>query len=330
MRIDVIIPAYNARSTLFRALCSIGAQSVAEEVDVTVVDDCSTDGGYTDVIATFQGFLSIRLLRLPENRGPGYARQAGIDRAVNPLIAFVDADDTLFESYSLERLRRALADDGNIFRVSGAVMVMGTGKETLRSEVRGDPEGSVYGRLYRRSFLDRHGIRFPDSRANEDAGFNFLVNMCGYGNGRSVNLKEIVYCVHSNLAGLSHAGKAPFPLDRGFEGYAENMTYAVGEAMKRDVPMTAVLYYAARTMYRLYLLYMKCLAWDPGLAEKNLPHCRKYDQEVFQPLESLVSGETHASLYSQVMAEEYCRNLPEPFIPPMSVRDFLASLRGSL
>ena len=46
VRVDVIVPSYNAHKTLRRALLSVTAQSIADEIDVTVVDDCSPRGGY--------------------------------------------------------------------------------------------------------------------------------------------------------------------------------------------------------------------------------------------------------------------------------------------
>lgn len=44
-RIDVIVPCYNAHATLRRALLSVAVQSIAGEIDVTIVDDCSPSGG---------------------------------------------------------------------------------------------------------------------------------------------------------------------------------------------------------------------------------------------------------------------------------------------
>ena len=45
--IDVIIPAYNVPDNiLFRCLASIACQDIVEDVEVTIVDDASTEQNY--------------------------------------------------------------------------------------------------------------------------------------------------------------------------------------------------------------------------------------------------------------------------------------------
>ncbi len=326
MRIDVIIPAYNARGTLFRALCSVGMQSIAPETDVTVVDDASTDGGYEEIVSAFEAFLSVRLLRLAENRGPGFARQYGIDHTENPLIAFLDADDTFFESFSLERMRQVLEANANSCGVSGGLVVMGPGKESLQHFTGNDPGGSVVGRIYRRAFLQRQGISFPDSRANEDAGFSILVRLCAAPNEAAMKIRDVVYCAHYSPGGLFHGGKKPFRFDEGFAGCAENMSYAIRESMKRSVPVAPVFELAVRTMYSLYLLLMKCLTREPELVEQNWRHCRRFWEEVYHPIEDLVPRETHERLYAEVTTQEFGLGPAEAFIPAMSLQSFLDRL----
>ena len=48
-KIDVIIPAYNVPdSILFRCLASIACQDIVNELEVTIVDDASTEFEITD------------------------------------------------------------------------------------------------------------------------------------------------------------------------------------------------------------------------------------------------------------------------------------------
>ena len=44
MRIDVIIPAYKAQDTIIRTLSSIAMQTIKDDVDVTIVNDCDGVG----------------------------------------------------------------------------------------------------------------------------------------------------------------------------------------------------------------------------------------------------------------------------------------------
>lgn len=101
--ISVIVPLYNKRSTIERAL-----RSVSDQVDVTteviVVDDGSTDGSGEFVESLDRA--NINLIRQP-NAGPGAARNRGAAAASGSLLAFLDADDewcTTFLKYGTRAL----------------------------------------------------------------------------------------------------------------------------------------------------------------------------------------------------------------------------------
>ena len=91
--ISVVIPAYNARSTIERSLQSVANQSL-KATEVIVIDDASTD----DTIAKVREFsttseMIIRILQSEQNAGPGSARNRGWDNSTGEFIAFLDADD---------------------------------------------------------------------------------------------------------------------------------------------------------------------------------------------------------------------------------------------
>ena len=82
-KITVIVPAYNAASTLPQCLAAL--QNQADEI--IVVDDCSTDN--TREIARDAGCL---VLQTPERGGPAGARNLGALSATGEILFFVDAD----------------------------------------------------------------------------------------------------------------------------------------------------------------------------------------------------------------------------------------------
>lgn len=85
-KISVIIPVYNSEKTLYNCLKSIYANSF-DNFEVIIVDDVSADK--TCEVA---GRFPCRLIRLDENSGPAYARQAGVAAAEGEIIAFTDSD----------------------------------------------------------------------------------------------------------------------------------------------------------------------------------------------------------------------------------------------
>ena len=85
---SVIIPAFNAATTLARAIDSVRAQSWPAH-EIIVVDDGSSDA--TAEVASRFGDV-VRVIR-QENSGVSVARNAGAAVATGDWLAFLDADD---------------------------------------------------------------------------------------------------------------------------------------------------------------------------------------------------------------------------------------------
>lgn len=88
MKISLIIPTYNRKDTILRAVDSVLGQSFKVD-EIIVVDDGSTDGtgklleGYSNDVKVF----------FQENKGVSAARNFGIKNASHEWIAFLDSDD---------------------------------------------------------------------------------------------------------------------------------------------------------------------------------------------------------------------------------------------
>lgn len=101
LSVGVVIPLYNKRHTINRALASVFAQQLPADA-VIVIDDGSSDGS-ADAIDP--DFLSrIDLHRVP-NGGPGAARNTGALRCRTDLLAFLDADDAWMPDFLAEAVR---------------------------------------------------------------------------------------------------------------------------------------------------------------------------------------------------------------------------------
>ena len=117
-KIDVIIPAYNVPDNiLFRCLSSIACQDIVNDLEVTIIDDASTEQNYAEVIKSFDSILKINLLRYETNGGPGVARQYGLDHTTTGYITFIDADDTFNGSFALKALRNGIELNGGLFQM---------------------------------------------------------------------------------------------------------------------------------------------------------------------------------------------------------------------
>jgi glycosyltransferase involved in cell wall biosynthesis len=88
--LSVVIPSWNRSRLVCDAVQSALVQRTGQ-VEVIVVDDASTDDTAEELTGRF-GSL-IRLLRLPDRRGAGAARNAGVAVASGEYLAFLDSDD---------------------------------------------------------------------------------------------------------------------------------------------------------------------------------------------------------------------------------------------
>ncbi len=88
--VSVIIPVYNQKGTLKRAIQSALSQT-RSPFEIIVVDDCSTDGSPA-LVRTIKD-PRLRLIEQRLNLGAAAARNRGIAEAQGEWIAFLDADD---------------------------------------------------------------------------------------------------------------------------------------------------------------------------------------------------------------------------------------------
>ena len=86
MKISIIIPVYNSSFTLKECLDSIFS-STFKDYEVIVVSGNSTD----DSIKIAKQF-KIKIIELPENKGPALARNKGFQVAQGDIILFLDSD----------------------------------------------------------------------------------------------------------------------------------------------------------------------------------------------------------------------------------------------
>ena len=75
--VSVIVPVYNARQLMLYTVDSLLAQTL-RQIEVVLVDDCSTDGSPELLEEHYAGEERVRVIRQQQNCGPGEARNRGI------------------------------------------------------------------------------------------------------------------------------------------------------------------------------------------------------------------------------------------------------------
>ncbi|MCF6227580.1 MAG: glycosyltransferase, partial [Planctomycetes bacterium] len=103
-KVSVIIPSFNRRGNLQRAIKSVQAQSV--DCEILVCDDGSTDGTEKDFAEPEGGIIYIR----KPNGGASSARNVGLRRAKGEWIALLDSDDE-WHADKLDSQLAAMSDE---------------------------------------------------------------------------------------------------------------------------------------------------------------------------------------------------------------------------
>lgn len=91
--VSIVIPVYNVESYLDKCMQSLTNQTYPKEsMEIIAINDGSTDGSLDILQSYADDWDSFRIVN-QENKGPGAARNVGIDLARGKYIYFLDSDD---------------------------------------------------------------------------------------------------------------------------------------------------------------------------------------------------------------------------------------------
>ncbi len=185
--ISVIIPIYNMAGFVERCMESLRGQTL-QDFEVLFVDDHGTDES-VHVIEKYIAAQGLegqwKVFHTPCNKGPGAARNCGIQEATGEYVAFVDGDDWI-EPAMLEVLyRNAVAHhadlssgacvwdyaDGTHRIVRNPQIGCGTVSRQQRRYLLRHYASNFTTMLFRREWLRGNGIVFPAAKSGEDSSF---------------------------------------------------------------------------------------------------------------------------------------------------------------
>ncbi len=215
--VSFVIAAFNADLTIDRAVRSALAQE-GVSVEVLVVDDCSTD--FTADVVKGIGDKRVRLLPLVQNRGPGGARNAGLEAAKGRWVAVLDADDAVQPDRMTRMIGRAEKASAPIAIDNLEIARLGDRRRTMfaPAALSRTPELSLaafiegnmlfkstfnYGYVkpaFERRFLEKNGLRYDEVlRIGED----YLLLAAALANGRCVIEPKPGYIYHVMAGSIS-------------------------------------------------------------------------------------------------------------------------------
>ena len=199
MQISVIIIVKNTREYLPKCLDSIRNQTT-HALEVLVIDDHSTASS-EDIVARYRESMSISYHYLPEDRGPGGARNYGFQHSDGEYLCFLDSDDWLDLNYlqtAEEIMSAQQADIGMcgllrnyeaeaykpcykckydmVYTLDGITAFrMLAGQYNYGVTISPSPVNKIY----RRSLLEKNNILFLENVYYEDVLFAFQTLLTG-------------------------------------------------------------------------------------------------------------------------------------------------------
>jgi len=182
--VSIIIPCYNMEKYIGDCLESCMRQRYVN-VEIVVVDDCSTDSSLE--IASLIYDPRLKIIKMPENRGVSAARNRGLEYAFGEYIVFLDADDMLMPS-SIKARVKYLDDHPTVDMVWGNAYKINQDRHNYKwgysqcLAAYGSLE--VYSRrcnaqtiMWRRRVFEKHGLYYEKLRSKEDKEMLFRLGL---------------------------------------------------------------------------------------------------------------------------------------------------------
>ena len=98
MKVSIIIPVFNVEQYIADSLSSVVSQTMQDDVECIIVDDCGNDNSMDVVdkfVDAYRGAIKFSIIHHNHNKGLSAARNSGINVAKGEYAYFLDSDDTM-------------------------------------------------------------------------------------------------------------------------------------------------------------------------------------------------------------------------------------------
>lgn len=190
-KVSVIIPAYNAELYIARTIESLLSQTL-KDIEIIVVDDGSTDST-ASIVEKFTELTPNLTLIKQKNSFAGVARNNGMDNSTGEFLYFLDADDFIDKTMLEKMVIRAEETEADVVVCRSLFFDNDTGATNpidyaLRwinfdSVLSGKDLSNIlfqfcvgwpWDKLFRRSYIEKTGLRYQNLRTTNDAYFVFM------------------------------------------------------------------------------------------------------------------------------------------------------------
>lgn len=171
--VSVVVPVYNMEARLRKCIDSILSQTYPH-FELILIDDGSTDSSPNICHKYANSDCRIKSL-FQQNRGPSTARNLGLSVAHGDLVAFVDSDDWVEQTY-IESLIDGIKDADLVlvgatwensslskrFSLDCAYFTQRTEVVNAMCSIYLKQYGSLWNKIFRRAIIEKNKIRFDE------------------------------------------------------------------------------------------------------------------------------------------------------------------------
>lgn len=224
--LSIIIPVYNGEKYIESAIKSVLKQPY-RNLEIVVVNDCSTDKTKVIVEKMSAEDDRIRLINQSSNKGVSSARNKGIAESCGEYIVFLDCDDVWLPGVITDEKMHVLdCEQYDIvsfgYYETNENITRGKLISTADGVISGgaDSWGKVWKHnnsfFYKRELLIKNGIVFDPYIHNEDERFRTL---CVYFAGKILSIHEPLFCYRNHSASVTHSTNVKQAIETAMKGY---------------------------------------------------------------------------------------------------------------
>lgn len=217
--VSVIVPVYNAESTLVECLSGLVNQTLGS-IEIIIVNDCSTDGS-GDILqrCKLQYPDKVFVINSEKNVGPGGARNIGIQNAHGEYIGFADSDDIIDISMFEKMYAKAVSGnydivDAGYYKEETDQCILYTGDDCegllnadKRSKLIFGGGGYIWSKLFRAGLLLENDKNFRENTILEDCDFMFEM----FAKAKNIGtIQEVLYVYKYYETSISRNTEANF------------------------------------------------------------------------------------------------------------------------
>ena len=206
-KVTVIVPMYKAKAYVSPCVNALMRQGLGDRIEILLIDDRSPDDTFEYARELFKDNPLVRVIEQEVNGGPGKARNRGIQEATGEYICFADVDDMYVDNAISQMLETAEKENADVVHTNGVYFTV---IETLPDDLSTIPRENlmdiifartsrdlydesnysiddigqrlkawhnhechwnVWGKLFRRVFLNENNIHFLNMKIGEDCLF---------------------------------------------------------------------------------------------------------------------------------------------------------------